>query len=102
MPVDESLRKWITDNYNAGFTPEQLRTTLAESGQDPAAVDEVLKASPQTPLLPPPPAPKKKGINWTIVVVIFILGLLVGVLFFFNTVISNLITASAGVAGIRT
>lgn len=100
MPVDETLRRWLLEQAAAGYTPEQLKASLAQSGQDPRAVDEVL--GPSAPLPTPPPAKaapvpsKKKGVHWTIVLAIVIVGLLLGVLLLFNTIVNNLIRGAIG------
>ena len=96
--VDEALRNWIMDQYAAGFTPEQLREKLVQSGQDPRIVDEVLgflqkTPTPATPLPPISAQQKKKGINWTIVLAIVIIGLFLAALVGFNRIVGSLLTA---------
>lgn len=40
--MDESMKEWIGNNLNSGYTPQQLRKSLIEHNMDPHLIDEYI------------------------------------------------------------
>lgn len=111
--VDEELRRWIMENYRAGYTPEQLKKSLYSHGNDPGIVDEVLGLEPdESPEMPPPPPegaaaqppePREEedegGINWGIVLAIVVVGLFIAALVWFAGIVSGLMASVSSAGG---
>ncbi|QQG39436.1 MAG: hypothetical protein HYS81_03555 [Candidatus Aenigmatarchaeota archaeon] len=103
MPVDEAMRKWILDQYAAGFAQDQIRASLQQAGYDPRMADEVLgdvreegvveeSARPEHAQAVAPA--KKRGFNWTIVFAIVLVGVFVLALVFFTGFVNNLVASA--------
>lgn len=106
--ADDELRRWITENYRAGYAREQVKRALYEQGYDPLeadrAVDEVYDTfergvSPRQPSYPQASAPQlgapqKRRINWKLVGVVVVLGLTFGVFIIFTNIVNSLIQSA--------